>query len=37
MGPDQWDRIKEAFSADFDECQTVFFGTPTPLVFISQS
>ncbi|CAN0157752.1 unnamed protein product, partial [Ectocarpus sp. 8 AP-2014] len=37
MGPDQWDRIKEAFSADFAECQTVFFGTPTPLVFISQS
>eukprot|EP00903_Cladosiphon_okamuranus_P015430 g14252.t1 len=37
MGPAQWDRVKKAFSSDFAECETVFFGTPTPLVFISQS
>ncbi|CAM9155057.1 unnamed protein product, partial [Hapterophycus canaliculatus] len=37
MGPAQWNRITEAFSTDFFECETIFFGTPTPLVFISQS
>ncbi|CAM9695429.1 unnamed protein product [Pylaiella littoralis] len=36
MGPSQWERITEAFESDFADCRLVLFGTPTPLVFISQ-
>ena len=37
MGPDQWACVKKSFATDFADCDTVLFGTPTPLVFISQS
>eukprot|EP00904_Undaria_pinnatifida_P002908 jgi/Undpi1/12618/HiC_scaffold_6.g02287.m1 len=37
MGPDQWACIAKSFATDFADCDTVLFGTPTPLVFISQS
>ncbi|CBJ29947.1 conserved unknown protein [Ectocarpus siliculosus] len=37
MGPAQWDRVTEAFENDFDSCDVVMFGTPTPLVFLSQT
>ncbi|CAM9357442.1 unnamed protein product, partial [Hapterophycus canaliculatus] len=36
MGPSQWDRVTEAFENDFASCDLVLFGTPTPLVFLSQ-
>ena len=36
MGPAQWDRVTEAFESDFADCDMVLFGTPTPLVFLSQ-
>ncbi|CAM9546491.1 unnamed protein product [Ascophyllum nodosum] len=36
LGPSQWNRLTEAFSTDFKECETVLLGTPTPLVLISQ-
>ena len=36
LGPAQWDRLTEAFESDFAECDMVLFGTPTPLVFLSQ-
>ncbi|CAM9753697.1 unnamed protein product [Scytosiphon promiscuus] len=36
MGPAQWDRITDAFENDFASCDMVLFGTPTPLVFLSQ-
>lgn len=37
MGPAQWERVTEAFENDFDSCDVVMFGTPTPLVFLSQT
>lgn len=36
MGPAQWNRITDAFENDFASCDMVLFGTPTPLVFLSQ-
>lgn len=36
MGPAQWQRIEQAFERDFADCDMVLFGTPTPLVFLSQ-
>lgn len=35
MGPTQWDRLTEAFSTDFAECETVLLITPTPLILVS--
>lgn len=37
LGPKQWTRLEQAFSTDFADCETVLFGAPTPLVFISQA
>lgn len=37
LGPKQWARLEQAFSTDFADCDTVLFGAPTPLVFISQA
>lgn len=37
LGPAQWARVKQAFEVDFADCDTVLFGAPTPLVFISQA
>eukprot|EP00904_Undaria_pinnatifida_P002914 jgi/Undpi1/12623/HiC_scaffold_6.g02291.m1 len=37
LGPRQWERLKQAFAKDFAGCETVLFGAPTPLVFISQA
>eukprot|EP00903_Cladosiphon_okamuranus_P015421 g14244.t1 len=37
LGPKQWARLEQAFSTDFADCETVLFGAPTPLVFISQA
>lgn len=37
LGPKQWQRLEHAFRRDFAECETVLFGAPTPLVFISQA
>ncbi|CAN0064472.1 unnamed protein product [Scytosiphon promiscuus] len=37
LGPKQWARLEHAFRSDFAECETVLFGVPTPLVFISQA
>ena len=36
MGPAQWQRVEQAFENDFADCDMVLFGTPTPLVFLSQ-
>lgn len=36
MGPAQWQRVEQAFERDFADCDMVLFGTPTPLVFLSQ-
>eukprot|EP00903_Cladosiphon_okamuranus_P019239 g17692.t1 len=35
MGPAQWQRVEEAFQNDLADCDMVLFGTPTPLVFLS--
>ncbi|CAN0049106.1 unnamed protein product, partial [Ectocarpus fasciculatus] len=37
LGPKQWTRLEQAFRTDFADCETVLFGAPTPLVFISQA
>lgn len=37
LGPAQWARLQEAFRVDFKDCDTVLFGAPTPLVFMSQA
>ncbi|CAN0069108.1 unnamed protein product [Ectocarpus sp. 4 AP-2014] len=37
LGPKQWTRMEQAFRTDFSDCETVLFGAPTPLVFISQA